>query len=204
MLPKRMLPLLFLLVLMATPAMAHGQSHGFNFDLAVGKVMPNAKNDDMADLAAFRVDYRPSDCFVVSGGVTRAAGEATITEAIPAPAPPSLWSGGHTEPTPTALTATGERTVNLYDYQLQISLESHFLGDQKFDPYVSAGVGAHRVDVEGAGNADYTSWHVGIGLDLHLGDEVGLAFDSKLARPFDQDDGEEYIELTVGLTLGGN
>lgn len=91
-----------------------------------------------------------------------------------------------------------------YDYQLSVGLETHVFGRSIFDPYFSTGVAVHEVDVDNTSDdSDYATWHLGAGLDIHFNHEVGLAIDGRLARPFDQADGEERIEITAGLIIGG-
>ncbi len=161
------------LVASATATMA--QSHGFNFDIGIGQVLPDGETDGSMGVAEFRIDFRPSDIFVFSGQISRAQRDD--------------------------LSLDGDKSV--YDYGLTASFELHVFTAVKFDPYFSAGYGGHDVPVEGSlPDHDYASWHVGAGLDLHMGDEIGLAFDAKLARPFDQEDGEEYVQITAGLILG--
>ena len=95
-------------------------------------------------------------------------------------------------------------TETAYDYQLQTSLELHLFGYQKFDPYFLAGAATHKLEAKASDDSDgFASWHAGVGLDLYFGGGNGLAFEGKLARPFDQDDGEEYVEVTAGFIFGG-
>ncbi len=192
-----LLALVGLLALCTTPAMADPLD--FNLDVAVGKLMPEGKRTAMDDHAAVRLDMNTGEFFTFTGALTRTAVTREVTFIEPSAVP--AFKRGHFTLPLEATEVTRDR--NGYDYQLAVGFEGHFLGRHAFDPYVAVGVGAHRLDISDGGTSGFASWHAGAGLDLHVGKEIGVTFQALLARPFDQDDGEEYVEATVGLILGG-
>jgi len=108
----------------------------------------------------------------------------------------------------------GKSDVWLYDAGLQLSAPGYGTGDRGIFPFVQAGGGAMKYDVQVAGtsrNATNTAFNAGIGADIPLARNIGLRvlardyigkFDFNQATSLDVDAKTSHnVALAAGLKL---